>query len=66
MFKEYDVIRLITERLSPTIPIGTKGTILVVYDATPSAYEVEFIAPDGRSFGTETVKEGDIEVWRDS
>lgn len=67
MFREYDVVRLTTERFSPTIPVGTIGTVLIVYDAEPPVYEVEFgVEPDGRSLGTKTVKEEDIEAWRDS
>jgi hypothetical protein len=59
MLKEYQVVRLKTKRLEPSIPEGTKGTILLIY-AKPCAYEVEFVANDGRSLGTATIKEEEL------
>jgi hypothetical protein len=46
MFNEYDSFRL--RRLLPdeSIPLGTRGVVLMVFDGPPRAYEVEF--PDGK------------------
>lgn len=42
MIQEYAVVRL--KRVAPTIPlpVGTKGTILMVYPNSAPTYEVEF------------------------
>lgn len=46
MFNEYDYFRL--RRLLPneSIPLGTRGVVLMVFDDPSRAYEVEF--PDGK------------------
>jgi Domain of unknown function (DUF4926) len=45
MFKEYDVFRLKKALADDSVPIGTRGVVLIVYQGPPRAYEVEF--PDG-------------------
>lgn len=62
MLREYDVVRL--RRQSSKLPLneGTEGTILVVFESDPPAYEVEFISPDGVSLGTFTVQDSDVEL----
>jgi hypothetical protein len=66
MIEEYAVIRL--KRVVSTIPLpaGTIGTILIVYAGDPPAYEVEFDTDAGKSLGTYTVNEADLEEVRDS
>lgn len=61
MMEEYAVVRL--KRIVPTIPlpVGTTGTILIVYPCSPPAYEVEFDTDAGRSLGTYTVDGVDLE-----
>jgi hypothetical protein len=61
MIEEYAVVRL--KRVVPTIPlpVGTMGTILIVYACDPPAYEVEFDTDAGKSLGTYTVDEADLE-----
>jgi hypothetical protein len=41
MFKEYDVVEL-TCNLSDRLPVGTRGTIVLVYPGQNDAFEVEF------------------------
>lgn len=60
MYEEYDVIRLGPRAHSIPLPPGTKGTVLLVFQDTPMAYEVEFIDEDGESLGTYTVRENDL------
>ncbi len=62
MLREYDVVRL--RRQSPKVPLdeGTEGTVLIVFESDPRAYEVEFMSPDGVSLGTFTVQDGDVEL----
>jgi hypothetical protein len=62
MLQEYDVVLL--KHPTPTIPLpaGTKGAVLIVYSASPPAYEVEFIDNAGVSLGTFTAQETDLEL----
>ena len=70
MFELYDVVKL--KRAIPEIPVpaGSSGTIVIVHDAHPPAYEVEF--PDAvdangvdanglESLGVYTVRAADLE-----
>ena len=61
MLKEYAVVRL--KKAEPTIPIpsGAKGAVLLVYDSSPPVYEVEFVDDAGKSLGTYTVEEKNLE-----
>ena len=47
----------------PTAPIqlGTRKAVLVVYPSIPPVYEVEFIDDAGRSLGTFTLEEKNLE-----
>ena len=51
MIKEYDVIKLRKPLPSNNLPVGAKGTVLIVYNepGLPSAYVVEFISDEGKS-----------------
>jgi len=79
MFELYDVVRL--KRAIPEIPLpaGSSGTIVIVHDAHPPAYEVEFpdaVDADGvdanglQSLGVYTVHAADLEEgdnsWKDA
>ncbi|WP_375036962.1 DUF4926 domain-containing protein [Acinetobacter sp. RW6] len=55
-YEEYQVVKTIKNLNS--LPIGSIGTILIVYTSTNKiAYEVEFIDKDGNFIGTFTVEE---------
>lgn len=62
MLKEYDVVRLQSATSVVSVPVGTRGTILIVYNDTPPAYEVEFVDDLGGSLGTFTMKESDLSL----
>ena len=53
MFNEYDCFQLARPLPSQTIPIGTVGVVLMVYDGTHREYEVEFPDDKGGNLGTE-------------
>ena len=46
MFNEYDTFILSQPLADATIPVGTRGAVLMVLGGEPISYEVEF--PDGR------------------
>jgi hypothetical protein len=47
--QEYDIVRLKKSLPDADIPIGSRGTIVMLYDGEPSAYEVEFLDADGNT-----------------
>ena len=53
MYNEYDTFRLRKELPDKTIPIGTLGVVLMVFDGPPLAYEVEFPDGQGGNMGSE-------------
>ncbi len=55
MFKEYDTFLLKQPIQHLTIPVGSKGVVLIVHKATPPAYEVEFADSEGRTLGIVTL-----------
>lgn len=59
--KEYDTIVLKTPLAGTSIPIGTRGVILMVFESPSKAYEVEFIDTAKKSLGTFTVREEQLE-----
>lgn len=59
MFQEYDVV--LAKRLLDNVPVGTLGTVLIVYEEG-KAYEVEFIDAEGATLNILTVGEEDIEL----
>ncbi|MBB5037405.1 DUF4926 domain-containing protein [Prosthecobacter dejongeii] len=70
MIEELSLVRLIRPISSPAIPVGSIGTVLIVYEDTPPAYEVEFIDVEGTTLedpetdeSTFTVSEDDVEPW---
>lgn len=46
MFEEYDSFILVQPLKDATIPIGTRGVVLMILGGDPTSYEVEF--PDGK------------------
>lgn len=67
MFSEHDVVRLRSASAAPSVPVGTRGTVLIVHPAMPPAYEVEFMDEAGNSYETFTMQESDLELeWRAS
>ena len=52
MFKGYDTFRLTRSIPSQTIPVGTLGVVLMVFDGDHREYEVEF--PDGKGGNLDT------------
>ena len=61
MLKEYAVVRLKQADARIPVPEGTKGTVLIVHAFNPPAYEVEFVDDVGKSLGTYTVEESNLE-----
>jgi hypothetical protein len=60
--QEYDVVVLKSPLDETPIPVGTKGTILMVFDSPSKAYEFEFVDSASRSLGTFTVGACQIEL----
>lgn len=59
-FEEYAVVRLKRELPGVPVPVGTHGTVLIVYDAAPPAYVVEFMVGED-SLGHYTLNGADLE-----
>lgn len=55
MIKQYSVVRLKSSLAAIPVVLGSTGTVLIVHDSRPEAYEVEFINEAGQSLGTYTV-----------
>jgi hypothetical protein len=53
-FQEYDHVELI-EALDSSLPVGTQGTIVMVYQGPKLEYEVEFM-DKGETIAIRTVK----------
>ena len=64
MFKEHEVVVLKAPTPEIPLPAGTSGTVLIVFDDTPPAYEVEFTDDDGKSFGVFTARQHDLLPWK--
>ena len=54
MFKLYDIFRLKKKIEDEDIPVGSTGTVLMIYEDNPPAYEVEFVDENGRNIGNST------------
>ena len=63
MFSLYEIVKLKSQK-AENLPIGSRGTILIIYNepALPPAYEVEFLDELGNTLAILTLKEEDIEV----
>ena len=55
MFKEYDTFQLSQILSDETIPRGTCGVVLMVFDGSPCNYLVEFPDGKGGNLGKELV-----------
>lgn len=69
MIEEFASVRLKRGIPSYAIPIGTRGTVVMVHDADPPGYEVEFFDDEGNTIRdsktqefTFTLKDDDLEV----
>jgi hypothetical protein len=51
MFNEYETFRLTRPLPDNSIPVGTRGVVLMVFEGPPLAYEVEFPDGKGGNFG---------------
>ncbi|MQA18805.1 DUF4926 domain-containing protein [Rugamonas rivuli] len=60
-FLEYDVVRSVRS-LTKSVPKGTTGTVLMVFESANSRYEVEFVNRAGESLAVLTVDEKDLEL----
>jgi hypothetical protein len=60
MFQEYEVVRLKDNQSSISVPIGSRGTVLIVHQTERPAYEVEFVDEHGVSLGVYTVQDADL------
>jgi hypothetical protein len=60
-FSEYDVVRLIRS-CDEKVPIGTSGTVLMVFPSFTTQYEVEFFDDEEISLAVLTVNEDDLQL----
>lgn len=61
MYKEYDVVKLRNDRPDDRLTAGVIGAVLIVHDATPPAYLVEFCDQDGMTIALLTLMDIDLE-----
>lgn len=55
MYSEYDTFSLSKELPDDdTVPLGTRGVVLMVFGGNPCQYEVEFPNEDGGNLGKST------------
>ena len=59
MLNELDVVKSV-RRLSGAVAKGCAGTVVMVYDSPPLAYEVEFFDANSNTIGLLTVQPSDI------
>jgi hypothetical protein len=64
MFQEYDVVTLKRTLANVPIPVGAEGTVLLVHDATPPVYVVEFAGNAGKPLGGDVfdIQHDDLEL----
>lgn len=57
MLREYDVVTLV--RAIEVIPVATgiHGTVVIVHNSMPIAYEIEFVDENGNSLGVYTLQD---------
>ena len=65
VLQEYAVVRLKRAVPGVSVPVGTTGTVLIVYQKAPSGYEVEFMSGED-SLGHFTLDGHDVEEGRNS
>jgi len=59
MIREYDVV-ITTKDINGKVLKGMRGAVLIVYDAKPLQYEIEFLDEDGYTIDVLTLSENDI------
>lgn len=59
MIREYDVV-ITTKDINGKVLKGMRGAVLIVYDAKPPQYEIEFLDEDGYTIDVLTLSENDI------
>jgi hypothetical protein len=59
MIREYDVV-ITTKDINGKVLKGMQGAVLIVYDAKPPQYEIEFLDEDGYTIDVLTLSENDI------
>ena len=60
MYKEYDVVRLREDRNEDGLKKGAIGAVLIVHNADPPAYEVEFCDSEGFTLALLTLTDTDL------
>jgi hypothetical protein len=60
MLQEYDVVRLASRSDGIPVAVGTRGTVLMIFQDTSPAYMVEFMNAAGKSLGTFAVPEKNL------
>ena len=61
VFKQYDPVRLRHARPDLGLESGAKGVVVDVYAHPRTAYEVEFLADNGRTLGVWTIEATEVE-----
>ena len=59
MLKEYDVVTARRD-LNEKVAKGARGTVLIVYEANPPKYEVEFLDEDGYTIDLLTLSDNEV------
>lgn len=61
---ECDIVRILVGKPEHGIVAGTRGTVVMVYDAPPIplGYEVEFLDADGDTIAVVTVDATEVEL----
>jgi hypothetical protein len=63
MIEMYDVVKSLID-LNDKVPVGTEGTVLIIYPNFPPDYEVEFVNDLFETLEVLTVKSGDlVKIW---
>jgi hypothetical protein len=61
MIKEYEIVKSLVD-INDKVLKGCKGTVLIIYNDTPPAYEVEFVDENNETLDVLTVKSSEIAV----
>ncbi len=61
MFEEYAVVTLKKDMPLKNVKAGDRGVIVMIYESSPKAYEVEVFSENGDTVALLTLKKEDIE-----
>lgn len=64
MLHEYDVVKLKRALPDHGLSVGANGAVLIVHQADPPAYEVEFCDDNGKTLALLTLRDADLEFVR--